>query len=98
MSKLKEEDVLENIPDYLLDKLKLCTRFQAIHWIHFPKNIAEKTLAINRLKFEELFFLQMRLLLGKENRKRKLKGAVFDKVGSYFNTFYTVGLADSHLV
>ena len=92
LSKLKEEDIQENIPDYLLDKLKLCTRFQAIHWIHFPKNIAEKTLAINRLKFEELFFLQLRLLLGKENRKRKLKGAVFDKVGSYFNTFYKEGL------
>jgi len=53
--------------------------------IHFPKNEAEKALATNRIKFEELFYLQLRLLLGKENRKRKLKGAVFDTVGQYFN-------------
>jgi len=92
LSRLREEDIPENIPDYLIDQLKLCSRFQALHWIHFPKNAAEKTLATNRLKFEELFFLQLRLLLGNANRKRKLKGAVFDKVGHYFNTFYQEGL------
>jgi len=92
LSKLKEEDIQENIPDYLLEQLKLCSKFQAIHWIHFPKNAAEKALATNRLKFEELFFLQLRLLLGKENRKKKLKGPVFDTVGEYFNKFYTEGL------
>ena len=92
LSKLKESDITESLPHYLRDKLKLCTRFQALHWIHFPKNEAEKALATNRLKFEELFYLQLRLLLGKENRKRKLKGAVFDTVGEYFNGFYKTGL------
>lgn len=92
LSKLKEEDIQENIPDYLLEQLKLCSKFQAMHWIHFPKNAAEKALATNRLKFEELFFLQLRLLLGKESRKKKLKGAVFDTVGEYFNKFYNEGL------
>ena len=92
LSKLKEEDIQENIPDYLLEQLKLCSKFQAIHWIHFPKSAAEKALATNRLKFEELFFLQLRLLLGKENRKKKLKGAVFDTVGEYFNRFFQEGL------
>lgn len=92
LSKLTEEDVQENIPKYLLKQLKLCTKFQAIHWIHFPKNAAEKELATNRLKFEELFFLQLRLLFGKENRKKRLKGAVFDTVGEYFNRFFNEGL------
>jgi ATP-dependent DNA helicase RecG len=92
LSKLTEDDILENIPEYLLKQLKLCSKFQAIHWIHFPKSAAEKALATNRLKFEELFFLQLRLLFGKENRKKKLKGAVFDTVGEYFNKFYSEGL------
>lgn len=92
LSKISEDDIHENIPEYLRTQLKLCTKFQALHWIHFPKNGAEKALATNRLKFEELFFLQLRLLLGKENRKKKLKGAVFDSVGEYFNRFYKEGL------
>lgn len=92
LGKLKEEDIHENMPDYLLKQLKLCTKFQALHWIHFPKNAAEKALATNRLKFEELFYLQLRLLLGKENRRKKLKGAKFDIVGDYFNEFYKEGL------
>jgi len=92
LSKLKASDIAESLPTYLREKLKLCTRFQALHWIHFPKNEAEKALATNRIKFEELFYLQLRLLLGKENRKRKLKGAVFDTVGQYFNEFYKNGL------
>ena len=92
LSKLKEDDIQENIPQYLLKQLKLCTKFEAIHWIHFPKNAAEKALATNRLKFEELFFLQLRLLFGKVNRQKKLKGAVFDTVGEYFNKFYKEGL------
>ncbi|MDF1698010.1 MAG: ATP-dependent DNA helicase RecG [Saprospiraceae bacterium] len=92
LGKIREEDVLENIPDYLRTQLKLCTKFQALHWIHFPKNASEKELATNRLKFEELFYLQLRLLLGKETRKKKLKGADFNVVGDYFNTFYKEGL------
>jgi len=92
LAKLKESDLPENLPLYLKDKLKLCSRFEAMHWIHFPKSAAEKSLAVNRLKFEELFFLQIRLLLGKENRKKKLKGAVFSNVGHYFNTFFKEGL------
>lgn len=92
LSKLKEEDILDNIPEYLRTQLKLCTKFQALHWIHFPKSAAEKALATNRLKFEELFFLQLRLLLGKEHRRKKLKGAIFDTVGPYFNQFFKEGL------
>ena len=92
LMRLQESEIPENLPTYLLEKLKLCSKFQAIHWIHFPKSEAEKSLAINRLKFEELFFLQLRILLGKEHRKKRLKGAVFDTVGEYFNKFFKEGL------
>ncbi|MEE9439119.1 MAG: ATP-dependent DNA helicase RecG [Saprospiraceae bacterium] len=88
LAKLQISDLPEMLPHYMVDKLKLCSRYEAIHWIHFPKNAAEKALAINRIKYEELFFLQFRLLMGKVNREKKLKGAEFDKVGHYFNKFY----------
>jgi len=77
LAQLKESDVAENLPEYICKKLKLCSRWQSLHWIHFPKSDQEKLLAINRIKFEEVFFLQFRMLLGKEVRKQKLKGAVF---------------------
>lgn len=87
-TKLQEKDIPENLPLYLIKKLKLASRWQALWWIHFPKSEQEKTLATNRIKFEEIFFLQLRLLLGKEIRKKKLVGAVFEKVGDRFLTFF----------
>lgn len=88
LAKLKEADIPENLPSYIIKKLRLCSRWQAVHWIHFPKSEQEKLLATNRIKFEEVFFMQLRMLLGKEMRKKKLVGAVFDKVGDKFLTFF----------
>lgn len=78
----------ENLPDYMLEKMRLPSRQQAIRWIHFPKNQQELDAATKRLKFEELFFLQMRLLQSKHRRKNSIKGYVFSKVGDHFHTFY----------
>ncbi len=86
--KLTEEDYPEILPNYMVNDLRLCSRLDAMRWIHFPKNNGEKNLAVNRLKFEELFLLQLRLLLGKHTRKKRLKGAKFDVVGDYFMKFY----------
>lgn len=88
LEKLSENDVPENIPEYIVKKLRLASRWQSIHWIHFPKSEQEKLLAINRIKFEEVFFLQLRLMMGKEIRKKRLVGAVFEKVGDHFLKFY----------
>jgi len=88
LTKLKESDIPENLPAYIIKKLRLCSRWQSIHWIHFPKSEQEKQLATNRIKFEEVFFMQLRMLLGKEMRKKKLVGAVFETVGDKFLTFY----------
>jgi len=88
LASLTDKDIPETLPPYIIEKLAICTRFQAIQWIHFPENEKQRDLATNRIKFEEFFFLQMRLLQGKRNRQSKYKSTPFSKVGEYFNTFY----------
>jgi ATP-dependent DNA helicase RecG len=60
--------------------------------VHFPKSQELLTRAQFRLKFEELFFIQLQLIRKKMIRKSKIKGFTFDKVGAFFNTFYTNNL------
>lgn len=86
--KLPVDEIKENLPQYLLEKLKFPSRYQSLQWIHFPKDESQKILAQNRIKFEEFFFLQLQLLNAKSNRKLLLKGIIFEKVGEYFNQFY----------
>mgnify|MGYP006178600931 CR=1 FL=1 len=78
----------ENLPDYLLDELKLMPKKNALASIHFPKNLDVLAKAEFRLKFEELFFIQLQLITKNLVRKNKIKGFVFEKVGQYFNDFY----------
>lgn len=86
--KLQPADLPENLPDYLLEKLRLPPRAAAIRAIHFPKNQEELEAARKRLKFEELFLLQLRLLQLKNGRHASTKGYVFEQVGEYFNRYY----------
>jgi ATP-dependent DNA helicase RecG len=81
-------DILETIPHHILQKFKLVDRREAYHNIHFPADSATLTVATNRLKFEELFFIQFKMLKNKVQRAFKFKGNVFDTVGDYFNNFY----------
>lgn len=78
----------ESIPPYILKKHKLISKAEAIVNIHFPSNIEELKAAERRLKFEELFFIQLKLLKNKLLQTAKFKGHVFDRVGNNFNTFY----------
>lgn len=78
----------ETIPLYILQKYKLISRAKALYNIHFPDNNESLKQARQRLKFEELFFIQLKLLRSKLYRSQKFKGAVFGNVGDYFNTFY----------
>jgi len=78
----------ETLSEYLLDKLQLISKSEALLNIHFPKNQQLLTKAQQRLKFEELFFIQLQLIRKKLIHKSKIKGNVFEKVGSYFNEFY----------
>ncbi len=86
--KINPADTPENLPDYLIQKFRFPSRFEALRAIHFPKDEQELQNARNRLKFEELFFLQFRLLQIRRRRKDTIKGFVFEKIGHYFNTFY----------
>jgi ATP-dependent DNA helicase RecG len=90
--KLPPDALPENLPDYMRQKMKFPGRYDALRWIHFPKNQQELDAAVNRLKFEELFFLQLRLLQGKHRRKLGVKGYVFSKVGDLFHRFYKENL------
>ncbi|MXV50023.1 ATP-dependent DNA helicase RecG [Pedobacter sp. HMF7647] len=80
--------VEEILPGYLLEKHKLISRRQAYQFIHFPANQSDLAQAQFRLKFEELFFIQLKLLRNKLLQTAKFKGAVFANVGQKFNTFY----------
>jgi ATP-dependent DNA helicase RecG len=86
---LHAQDVPETLPDSILKSYKLPARWLALQKIHFPENQLEVDAAIRRLKFEELFFLQLRLLQIRRRRKDALRGFVFDTIGIFFNTFYT---------
>ena len=81
-------EVKETLPGYITDKYKLVRRREALQNIHFPANTQSLQDAERRLKFEELFFIQLQLLNSKQQRTLKFKGAVFDKVGDKINTFY----------
>jgi ATP-dependent DNA helicase RecG len=78
----------ETLPSYLLTKYKLMGLQEALHKIHFPSNPDELEKSRRRLKFEELFYIQLNLLRYKTNRNLKLKGFVFSSVGDNFNNFY----------
>ena len=78
----------ESLPTPLLEHLKLPTKKQALFAVHFPKNQKVLAAAQYRLKFEELFYIQLQLLRKNYQRKQKIKGYTFERVGDYFNTFF----------
>ncbi|PHX91733.1 MAG: ATP-dependent DNA helicase RecG [Flavobacteriales bacterium] len=82
-------DIPENLPDAILSKFKFASRKDAVKELHFPQTLQRLEEAKRRLKFEELFYLQLRHLILKGNRNRSFKGIVFEKVGVHFNNFYT---------
>ncbi len=90
---LSASDLPETLPDYLGAQFRLMPRWQALNNIHFPETQADLDAATRRLKFEELFFLQLRLLQVRTRRKDTMRGFVFSKIGDYFNQFYQEKLA-----
>ncbi len=78
----------ETLPSYLITAHNLMSLNEAIRKIHFPSTNAEIERARYRLKFEELFYIELNLLRFKTNRAQKHKGFIFSSVGEYFNSFY----------
>ena len=79
---------IETLPIYILEQLKLISKNDAMFNIHFPKSQELLAKAQFRLKFEELFFIQLQLITKNLIRKHKIKGHPFDKVGDNFTNFY----------
>jgi len=79
---------METLPGYLLDELKLIPKNSALFNIHFPKSQELLSKAQFRLKFEELFFIQLQLITKNFIRKHKIKGHPFTVVGDNFNNFF----------
>ena len=86
---LKEKDLPENLPSSLVEKYKFISRYDAYRFIHFPATEKHYLHALRRLKFEELFFAQLRLGMIRSSRHRFSKGQIFEQVGDNFNNFYT---------
>ena len=87
MSKLTD-DIPETIPDSILSRHHLMSRNEALRQIHFPTNAKSLEQARLRLKFEELFFVQLNIVRYAADQRRKYKGYVFGHIGDKFNTFY----------
>jgi ATP-dependent DNA helicase RecG len=85
--------IRNNIPETLskpiLERFHLLSREEASKQVHFPKNPELLKKAEFRLKFDELFFIQLKLLKQKGTREKTFRGFVFTKVGDYFNNFYS---------
>ena len=78
----------ETLPPSIISSYKIPSRIEAYSTIHHPDTVEEMQRAEFRLKFEELFYLQLRLLKAKLLRMEKYKGLVFQSVGEKFNTFF----------
>ena len=78
----------ETIPDFITSRLHLMSRDEALRKIHYPLDAKELEKARTRLKFEELFYVQLNILRYASDHRRKYRGYVFSHVGDYFNTFF----------
>lgn len=79
---------VETLPNSMLTSLQLISKRDALVNIHFPKSQELLARAQHRLKFEELFYIQLQLVRKNHMHKSKIKGYPFEKVDTYFNTFY----------
>ncbi len=85
---LSPKDLPENLPETIIKQYRFISRWDACCHIHFPASEEMYTHAVRRIKFEELFFAQLRLGIRRSERHRFSHGFSFDKVAELFNTFY----------
>lgn len=88
VEKLSEQTISETLPPYIIGPLHLISRTEALHKIHYPKSLEDVQRAQVRLKFEELFYVQLNILRYAHDLRRKYRGYVFTQVGSLFHFFY----------
>ncbi|MGN0068564.1 MAG: ATP-dependent DNA helicase RecG [Prevotella sp.] len=78
----------ETLPPFITGPLRLVSRDTAMRNIHYPKTADDMSRARFRLKFEELFYVQLNILRYASDHRRKYRGYVFSRVGAYFNGFF----------
>ena len=84
--------ITESLPGYLIENLKLLSLKQSLKQMHFPESNELLAKAVFRLKFEELFYIQLHLIKQKLVRKEKSNGFIFSVIGNVFNEFYEKNL------
>ena len=84
----REFFIPENLPDSVIKNFGLMSRSEAMRQAHFPQNFDLLRRAQARLKFEELFYIQLSIMRQSKLRDIKYRGFIFDKIGEYFNRFY----------
>ena len=82
----------ETLPDFITTALHLASRDEAMRGVHYPHNQYEMQHARERLKFEELFYVQLNILRYTQNNRKKYRGYNMPKVGNSFNDFYKSNL------
>lgn len=80
--------VNETLPEYIMQKLQLMPKDEAVRKMHYPQTSQELALATYRMKFEELFYIQLSILRYSRDRQQRVHGLRCNTVGEYFNTFY----------
>lgn len=78
----------ETLPPFITAPLHLASRNDAMRWIHYPRTTDEMSRARLRLKFEELFYIQLNIVRYASDHRRKYRGSVFTRVGETFNHFF----------
>lgn len=82
----------ETLPPFIVNRLRLVSRDTAMRNVHYPKNTDDLRNARLRLKFEELFYVQLNILRYASDQRRKYRGYIFQHVGKIFNDFYSMHL------
>ncbi len=85
---MKLPPLKETLPDYITRPLHLISRDEAMRSVHYPKTQHDMQKARERLKFEELFYVQLNILRYAANNRRKYRGYLLPKVGKTFRDFY----------
>lgn len=86
------EPLEETLPPFITSHLHLISRDAALRKIHYPRSVDDTQRARVRLKFEELFYVQLNILRYASDHRRKYRGYIFNRIGSQFNWFYTHNL------
>lgn len=88
----KMPELPETLPDYITTPLHLVSRDTAVRNVHYPKSQQDMQKARERLKFEELFYVQLNILRYTANHRRKYKGYMLPRIGEHFKEFFSKNL------